>query len=69
MTGCAIFVCKNNVNDLTFKAVPKMTMEERAKIWNNRADYVCKFITVKYFDRTEDLIPRFPVALCVRDYE
>ena len=69
MTGCAIFVCKNNVNDLTFKAVPKMTMEDRAKIWNNRVDYVRKFITVKYFDRTEDLIPRFPVALCVRDYE
>lgn len=69
MTGHAIFVCQNDSSDATFKAVPKMTMEERAKIWNLRSDYIGKFVTVCFFDRTEDSIPRFPVAIAVRDYD
>ena len=69
MTGHAIFVCQNDLTDATFKAVPKMTMQERAYIWNNRSEYIGKDVTVKFFDRTEDNIPRFPVAIAVRDYE
>lgn len=69
MTGHAIFVCQNDLNDKTFKAVPKMSMEDRANIWNNRSQYIGQSLTVKYFDRTEDLIPRFPVALAIRNYE
>jgi DNA ligase-1 len=69
MKGCGIIVCKNDLTDATFKATPKMTMEQRAEIFENKSDYVGKLVTVKYFDRTEDQIPRFPVALSVRDYE
>jgi len=28
-----------------------------------------KYLTVKYFELTDDGIPRFPVGLAVRDYE
>lgn len=69
MTGCAIFVCQNDLTNSSFKAVPKMSMEERAEIFQNKQDYIGKMVTVKYFDRTEDLIVRFPVALSVRDYD
>jgi DNA ligase-1 len=69
MAGHAIFVCQNDLTNSTFKAVPKMTMEMRADIWKNRVDYVGKVVTVSYFDRTEDGIPRFPVAVACRDYE
>ena len=69
MAGHGIFVCQNDLSNGAFKAVPKMTMEKRAEIFQNKLDYVGRLLTVKYFDRTEDLIPRFPVALAVRDYE
>jgi len=29
MQDCAIFICKNDINDKTFKVVPKGTMEEK----------------------------------------
>jgi DNA ligase-1 len=69
MLGHGIFVCKNDLSEATFKATPKMTMEERAEIFQNKETYIGKLVTVKYFDRTEDQIPRFPVALAVRDYD
>lgn len=69
MLGHGIFVCKNDLSEATFKAIPKMTMEERAEIFKNKETYIGKLVTVKYFDRTEDQIPRFPVALAVRDYD
>jgi DNA ligase-1 len=69
MAGHAIFVCQNDLTNSTFKAVPKMTMEMRADIWKNRLDYIGKSVTVSFFDRTEDSIPRFPVAVALRDYE
>ena len=69
MVGHAIFICKNDLNEKSFKAVPKMSMEDRAEIFQNKHNYIGKLVTVKFFDRTEDNIPRFPVALSVRDYE
>lgn len=69
MEGHAIFVCQNDLNDRTFKCVPKMTMEQRSEIWNDRETYIGNFVTVSYFDRTEDQVPRFPVAIAVRNYE
>jgi DNA ligase-1 len=69
MVGCAIFICQNDINGSTFKAVPKMTMEQRADIYRNKDKFIGYDVTVKFFDRTEDGVPRFPVAIAVRDYE
>lgn len=67
MTGHAIVVCQNDLTTATFRVVPKMTMEQRKEIYDNRKNYVGRKFTVKYFDRTEDQIPRFPVGLAFRD--
>jgi DNA ligase-1 len=69
MVGHGIMICKNDLSDATFKVVPKTTMEVRKEIFDNKSNYIGKKYTVKYFDRTEDLIPRFPVGIAVRDYE
>lgn len=37
--------------------------------WNNESEIVGKMVTVKYFELTEEGIPRFPIFQAVRDYE
>lgn len=66
MQGKAILICQNDINDKAFKVVPKITMEERAHMWQNKNDYIGKRYTVKYFDRTNDGIPSFPIGLHFR---
>jgi DNA ligase-1 len=67
MVGHAVVVCQNDLTDATFKVAPKATMETRKEIYDNKSDYIGRKYTVKYFDRTEDLIPRFPVGLAFRE--
>lgn len=67
MAGHAIVVCQNDLTFARFRVVPKMSMDQRKEIFDNRANYIGRKFTVKYFDRTEDQIPRFPVGLAFRD--
>jgi len=67
MEGHAVVICKNDLTDDTFKVTPKTTMESRKEIYDNKSDYVGRMYTVKYFDRTDDLIPRFPVGIAFRE--
>lgn len=52
-----------------FEAVPKGTAAERLVYLGAAPDLIGKMATVKFFEYTEDKIPRFPVLLGVRDYE
>jgi ATP-dependent DNA ligase len=65
--GCAVFICKNDKNDLTFECTLAVSMEERARLYREQAKYIGKKLTVKFFDRTDDELPRFPVGKMFRD--
>jgi len=67
--GHAVFICKNDLNDKTFECTIASSMESRKEIYNNKADYIGQLLTVKYFHRTDDLVPRFPIALRFRPSE
>lgn len=52
-----------------FKARPVGTFEQRKDYFDNRTDLIGKQCTVKYQGFSDDGVPRFPVAIAVRDYE
>ena len=39
------------------------------ELWNKKDELIGKKATVKYFELTEDLVPRFPKVIAIRDYE
>ena len=69
--GTIIFKCKTNAGgeDKFFEVRPRGTREERKEMFENGKDYIGKKITVKYFELTDENIPRFPVGIAIRDYE
>ena len=52
-----------------FKARPKGTREQRTLWFDNADSYIGATLTVRYFEMTDDGIPRFPVGIAIRDYE
>jgi DNA ligase-1 len=66
--GSAILVCKTHEGKI-FKARPEGNEEYRRRLWNKRDELPSKKVTVRYFEMTDDQIPRFPIAKCLRDYE
>lgn len=88
ITGCEIdphkgiesfvFVLKNNINDLTFKARPTGTLEEK-EIWRvGNRNFIGKKATIRYQERTQDGLPHqahvrhkdTPMLIeAIRDYE
>lgn len=62
--GCAIFQCITNKKK-TFDVVSPGTLEEKQDYYRNSAEYIGGLLRVKYFDLTEDKIPRFPVGIAV----
>lgn len=69
MAGCAIWVCRNDKSDSTFQVTNKATMAMRQAMWKDRDSYVGQRLTVRFFDRTEDGMPRFPVGVAFRGEE
>lgn len=67
MKGHAICICQNDLADNTFDAVPKTTMEERKYMYEHQDEFIGRKYTVKFFDRSLDLKPRFGVGLAFRD--
>lgn len=67
--GTVIFTCKTKDDNKFFEVRPRGTREERKKMFLDAESYIGKYLTVKYFELTDDGIPRFPVGLAVRDYE
>jgi len=66
-----MYVCK--VADQHFKVRPSGTIAGRKELWYQYCagtyDPVGKMYTVKYQNRTDRGVPRFPTGLGVRDYE
>jgi DNA ligase-1 len=65
---CIVYRCVTD-SGLEFGVRPQGTHEARARAFEDGQNYIGKYLTVKFFELTEDGIPRFPVGICVRDYE
>ena len=69
--GCIIWICETENGD-RFKVVPQGTMEameERQKTYYNArrdGEGIGELLKVKFFELTDDNIPRFPVGLGIR---
>jgi DNA ligase-1 len=66
MVGAFVF---KNKDGKTFKASPKFNWDDCKQMWLNKNELIGKPATVKYFNLTPDLIPRFPYVIAIRDYE
>jgi DNA ligase 1 len=67
LAECCVFQCRNDINSLTFWCMPKGTIDQREEYARNARSYVGRKLTVRFFDRTEDGLPRFPVGVVFRD--
>jgi len=66
--GTVIWVCMTENGDI-FKTRPRGSREERAKYFKNGDAYIGATLTVRYFELTDDGVPRFPVGIAIRNYE
>ena len=66
--GGIVFVCITS-SGKTFNVRPEGTIEFRRKCIENFDEIQNKMLTVRFFEYTDDGIPRFPVGVCVRNYE
>lgn len=68
--GCVIWDVENNVlGRQRFWVRPRGSHEERRVLMKNSWDYIGKKLTVRFQERTDDGIPRFPVGIEIRNYE
>ena len=66
--GCIIWICETENGD-EFKVVPQGTMEERQDTYwhaDETGEGIGDLLKVKFFELTDDGIPRFPVGLGIR---
>lgn len=54
------------MNGGTFKATPKMSHSEREELLTNKNNYIGKTGEFRYFEETDEKLPRFPVFLGIR---
>jgi DNA ligase-1 len=68
--GTAIFECRSNMNQSKiFSVTMQGTLESKRQMMENVLNYYGKMLIVKYQEKSDDGIPRFPVGLTFRDYE
>ena len=66
--GCAIFVCVTAAG-LAFNVNPKGSISQKKEMYANRLNTIGKQLTVRYQNLSDELKPRFPVGLSVRDID
>lgn len=60
-----IWICETK-DKRQFRVTPKGTMAERKQALSEASEYIGQWLKVKYFELSEDGIPRFPVGLGLR---
>lgn len=67
---CCVFCCETD-NGASFDVRPEGTVAERQQYIKDFANINGKMLTVRFFEWTtsDEPVPRFPVGVCVRDYE
>ena len=66
--GCVIWECVTKEGK-KFSVRPEGNYNERKKLYKQGKKYIGKMLTVRYQELTNENIPRFPVGICIRDYE
>lgn len=64
--GTVVWECTTEAGR-TFWVRPKGTREDRARMFENAAEFVGKRLTVTYQELSKDGIPRFPVGKAIRE--
>ena len=59
-----IVVCK--IGSHTFNATPKMSHSDREELLTNRVNYIGQKAEIRFFEKTDDGFPRFPVCVGFR---
>lgn len=67
LAKAGIFTCANDTTADVFDVVMAATIEERENHLANQHKYIGKMLTVKYFGRTNDGLPRFPVGVAFKE--
>lgn len=65
--GAIIFICETKSK--RFNVRPMGTFQERREMLKRGKKLIGKKLTVKFQEYSEFGIPRFPIGICVRDYE
>jgi ATP-dependent DNA ligase len=61
------YLCQNNATSDTFEVVPRGTMEERQKMWEEREAAIGERLLVRFLERSDKLVPQGnPVGLGFR---
>jgi len=68
MVDCAIFVCKTKAGD-KFNCKMEGSLDVLKTYLSNPKKVIGKMLTVRYQGLTNGEVPRFPIGVCVRDYE
>jgi DNA ligase-1 len=68
MAGGCVFLCRTD-DGKEFECVPKGTADLRKYYYDNLNDLIGKKLTIKYFGKSIDGIPLFPVGQVIRDFE
>ena len=63
---CGAVILK--IGEKTFHGTPACSIEEKKEMWKNKDQYLNKdwICTVKYFGKSDEGIPRFPVIIGFR---
>ena len=61
-----VWVCQTE-DGKRFKAKPMGPREDKWKWYDNRSEYIGRRLTVKFQEYTEDRVPRFPIAVKIRE--
>ena len=67
LSKAGIFTCANDKTKAVFDVVMAGTIEQREDHLANKDNYIGKKLTVKYFGRTNDGLPRFPVGIAFKE--
>jgi DNA ligase-1 len=57
------------INGKPFESAVNGDWEYIERLWNSKEGLIGKTATVKYFELTEDGLPRFPKVIAIRDFE
>ena len=66
--GTVIWICETS-DGKKFRVKPNGTHAQRSKLFDEADSHIGKQITVRFFELTDDGIPRFPTGGWFRDYE
>lgn len=61
-----LWVCQNDTSDAVFVTRPKGTHDDRRWLLNHATEFYGKKLKVKFFGRTDDGLPRFPIGEGIR---